>query len=95
MNNEAFRIERVACEPGAERAERDLKMAGLVAAAASGDTTAVEAFYDGSIGYARALARRRLQSAVIDVAAKSRTRLWWSGLQLLRPGRVSLERRQL
>jgi hypothetical protein len=62
MNNEASRIDRVACEPDAERAARDLKMAGLVSAAASGETTAFEAFYDGSIGYARALARRMLQS---------------------------------
>lgn len=48
------------------RAERDAGLARLLQAVAGGDTTAFEAFYDGTIGYARALARRMLRPGDID-----------------------------
>jgi RNA polymerase sigma factor (sigma-70 family) len=66
MNHEASRLDRGAATSDDNRAARDLWMAGLMSAAASGDTTAFEAFYDSSIGYARALARRMVQSADIE-----------------------------
>jgi len=47
--------------PDAAREERDARLAGLLAQSARGNTTAFEAFYDATAGYARALARRVLR----------------------------------
>lgn len=48
------------------RAERDAALARLLQAVAGGDASAFEAFYDGTIGYARALARRIVRPADLD-----------------------------
>ena len=59
-------------EPGyadqaaAARAERDSKLAGLLAEAATGNTRAFAAFYDATVGYAQALARRMVRPADLD-----------------------------
>jgi RNA polymerase sigma factor (sigma-70 family) len=66
MNSEASRPDRDSGAPDADRAARDRRLAGLISSAADGDTTAFEAFYDSSIDYARALARRMLQSGDIE-----------------------------
>ena len=66
MTAQASRIHHHVHEPDAARAARDARLAGLLSAAAAGDTTAFESFYDSSIAYARALARRMLSSADID-----------------------------
>ena len=50
----------------AERAERDAMLAGLLAEAAAGNTTAFESFYDATVGYARALARRMVKASDLD-----------------------------
>jgi RNA polymerase sigma-70 factor, ECF subfamily len=50
----------------AERAERDAMLAGLLASAAAGKTTAFESFYDATVGYARALARRMVKASDLD-----------------------------
>lgn len=50
----------------AVRAERDARLAGLLAQSARGNTTAFEAFYDATAGYARALARRVLRTDDTD-----------------------------
>jgi RNA polymerase sigma-70 factor, ECF subfamily len=56
-----------AAHPGpAGRAERDAMLAGLLAEAAAGKTTAFEAFYDATVGYARALARRMVKATDLD-----------------------------
>lgn len=49
-----------------ERAERDAMLAGLLAEAAAGKTPAFEAFYDATVGYARALARRMVKATDLD-----------------------------
>ncbi len=49
-----------------DRAERDALLAGLLTEAAAGKTTAFEAFYDTTIGYARALARRMVKASDLD-----------------------------
>lgn len=48
------------------RAERDRRLALLLAAAARGDATAFEAFYDETLAYARTVARRMLQGGDSD-----------------------------
>lgn len=48
------------------REERDVRLAGLLAQSARGNTTAFEGFYDATAGYARALARRVLRSDDTD-----------------------------
>jgi RNA polymerase sigma-70 factor (ECF subfamily) len=50
----------------AERGERDARLAGLLVEAAAGQTTAFEAFYDATFGYARALARRMVRPSDLD-----------------------------
>ncbi|HNT39273.1 MAG TPA: hypothetical protein PKO45_09150 [Rubrivivax sp.] len=52
--------------PGADLAERDQRLATLLAAAARGDTTAFEAFYDATYAYARTVARRVLAGGDTD-----------------------------
>lgn len=49
-------------------AERDAQLATQLAAAATGDGAAFEMFYDATIGFARALARRLLRGADVDDA---------------------------
>ena len=49
-----------------ERAERDVMLASLLAEAAAGKTAAFESFYDTTIGYARALARRMVKATDLD-----------------------------
>jgi RNA polymerase sigma-70 factor (ECF subfamily) len=48
------------------RAQRDAALAELLRAVAAGDARAFEAFYDATIGYARALARRMVRPADLD-----------------------------
>lgn len=48
------------------RAQRDAQLAHQLAAAAAGQTTAFEQFYDATLGYARALARRMVRPADLD-----------------------------
>jgi len=48
------------------RAARDVRLAGLLAAAARGDAAAFESFYDETFACARALARRMLADADLD-----------------------------
>ena len=48
------------------REVRDTHLAGLLQAAAGGDSSAFEAFYDATIGYSRTLARRMLHGADTD-----------------------------
>lgn len=50
----------------AERGERDTLLARLLAEAAAGQTTSFERFYDATIGYARALARRMVKGADLE-----------------------------
>jgi RNA polymerase sigma-70 factor (ECF subfamily) len=52
--------------PRPDLAERDRHLAALLAAAAQGDTTAFETFYDATYPYARALARRLLAGGDTD-----------------------------
>ena len=66
MNVPALRTDSAADPQSAARTARDARLAGLLAAAAGGDTTAFEAFYDDSIACARALARRMLSSADME-----------------------------
>ncbi|MBI3157742.1 MAG: sigma-70 family RNA polymerase sigma factor [Burkholderiales bacterium] len=47
-------------------AERDRHLAALVAAAARGDASAFESFYDATYGYARCVARRVLGAGDLD-----------------------------
>lgn len=60
----------VPAEPAARadvlRAERDAALARTLQAVAGGDAGAFESFYDGTIGYARALARRMVRPADLD-----------------------------
>jgi RNA polymerase sigma-70 factor, ECF subfamily len=61
----------------AERAQRDAQLAALLARAARGDQSAFSAFYDGTIGYAQALARRMLNAADLeDVLAEAYLQVW-------------------
>lgn len=53
---------------GAARASRDLRLAALLAGAAGGNAQDFEAFYDATVGLARALARRILGGADLDDA---------------------------
>ena len=66
MNARAPHIHNDPAGHDTARAARDARLAGLLAAAAGGDTTAFESFYDDSHAYARALARRMLPSADVD-----------------------------
>lgn len=50
----------------ARRHERDARLVDLLARAAGGSASAFEAFYDETIGYAQAVARRMLPPADID-----------------------------
>lgn len=50
----------------AARARRDAELARLVHAAAGGDCTAFEAFYDRTLGYAQAVAGRLLHGADLE-----------------------------
>lgn len=69
--------EEVAAPANAERVARDMQLAGLLARAARGDQHAFAAFYDGTIGYAQALARRMLQSADLeDTLADAYLQVW-------------------
>jgi len=52
--------------PDPQRAERDAWLASQLVAAAAGDGSAFETFYDATIGYARTLARRMLHGADTD-----------------------------
>ena len=52
--------------PELDRLARDAALATLLAEVASGDALAFERFYDATIGYARALARRMLRPADLD-----------------------------
>lgn len=65
MTAQASRIDP-ADDHDTARSARDARLAGLLAGAATGDTTAFEAFYDGSIACARALARRMVSSADME-----------------------------
>lgn len=47
---------------GADRHARDVRLAALLAAAATGDASAFEAFYEATFAYARTVARRLLRS---------------------------------
>ncbi len=55
-----------ASEADAERARRDAQLCTLVAGAAAGDAQAFERFYDATVGYAQALARRMLAGGDLD-----------------------------
>ena len=71
---EAARAQRQA---DSARAQRDAELAGLVAATANGDCSAFEAFYDRTIGYAQAVARRLLDGAdVEDLLADAYFEAW-------------------
>jgi RNA polymerase sigma-70 factor (ECF subfamily) len=52
----------------AARATRDVGLAALLADAAAGDARSFERYYDATIGYARALARRIVQGADLEDA---------------------------
>ena len=54
--------------PDSSRARRDAQLAAWVQQAALGDAPAFERFYDATIGYAHALARRLVRDADIDDA---------------------------
>ena len=59
------------------RAERDSALAALLAQVASGSAAAFEAFYDQTLGYAQALARRMLRpSDLEDVLASAYFQAW-------------------
>jgi RNA polymerase sigma-70 factor (ECF subfamily) len=61
----------------AVRAERDRRLAGLVARAAAGDSTAFERFYEETVPHAQALARRMLPPADLeDVMADAYFQAW-------------------
>ncbi|WP_284616804.1 RNA polymerase sigma factor [Aquabacterium humicola] len=68
--------------PGADdrcaaRAARDARLAGCLQAAAQGDAQAFEAFYDATIGFAHAFARRLLREGDIDdVVAEAYFQAW-------------------
>jgi RNA polymerase sigma-70 factor, ECF subfamily len=63
--------------PDAARARRDARLAGWLLQAAGGDAAAFEQFYDATIGYAHALARRLLRDADIDdVLAEAYFQAW-------------------
>jgi RNA polymerase sigma-70 factor, ECF subfamily len=53
-------------DASAARAERDARLAALLAAAARGDAAAFESFYDATIGYAQAVACRLLRGADLE-----------------------------
>jgi len=57
-----------------ERAARDLRLAALLRQAASGRADAFEAFYDATVAYAQALARRMVRGD--DVLAESYFQVW-------------------
>jgi RNA polymerase sigma-70 factor, ECF subfamily len=64
-------------EPSSARAERDARLAVLLAAAAHGDAAAFESFYDATVGYAQAVARRMLRGAdVEDLLADAYFEAW-------------------
>ena len=61
----------------AQRAERDARLASLLAEIAAGKATAFEHFYDATIGYARALARRMVKAADLeDLLADAYFQAW-------------------
>jgi RNA polymerase sigma-70 factor (ECF subfamily) len=62
----------------AARGERDRALAALLQQAASGNASAFEAFYDQTLGYAQALARRMLRGSadVEDVLASAYFQVW-------------------
>jgi RNA polymerase sigma-70 factor, ECF subfamily len=62
----------------AARAERDSALAALLQQAAGGSVSAFEAFYDQTLGYAHALARRMLRSSgdLDDVLAAAYFQVW-------------------
>jgi RNA polymerase sigma-70 factor (ECF subfamily) len=66
--NPAFRLPADEPSPAAldARVQRDAALAELLRAVAAGDARAFEAFYDATIGYARALARRMVRPADLD-----------------------------
>ena len=69
--------ESVSASAAHARAERDAELARLLRAAAGGNATAFEHFYDATIGYAQALARRMLPAAdVDDVVADAYLQTW-------------------
>lgn len=57
-------VERLESDPA--RTARDERLAALLAAAARGDCTAFEAFYDATFTYARTIARRMLSGSDVD-----------------------------
>lgn len=72
-----------------ERAERDARLARLLGAAAGGDTSAFESFYDATAGYARALARRVLAGADTDDLLADAYFEAWRTVARFDPGRGS------
>jgi RNA polymerase sigma-70 factor, ECF subfamily len=68
---------RGAREPCDARSARDGQLAGWLQAAAQGDAQAFEAFYDATIGFAHAFARRLLREGDIDDAvAEAYFQVW-------------------
>lgn len=66
-----------ASDRDAARTQRDQQLACWLQRAADGDAAAFERFYDGTAGYAQALARRLLREAdVDDVLADSYFQAW-------------------
>jgi RNA polymerase sigma-70 factor (ECF subfamily) len=60
-----------------ERAARDLRLAALLRQVATGRADAFEAFYDATVAYAQALARRMVRGAELDdVLAESYFQVW-------------------
>lgn len=63
--------------PDAGRAARDAQLCALVGQAATGDAQAFERFYDATVGYAQALARRMLAAHDLDdVLAEAYFQAW-------------------
>jgi len=52
-----------ACEEADGRRERDARLSSLLSAAAAGDASAFEAFYEATFAYARTVARRLLRDS--------------------------------
>jgi len=64
------------------RAERDRRLGTLVAEAAAGNAAAFEAFYDATICYAEALARRMLHGADLeDLLSEAYFEAWRSAVR--------------
>lgn len=76
--------------PEAARGERDRALAALLQQAAGGNASAFETFYDQTLGYAQALARRMLRgSADLDDVLASAYFQVWRELKRFNAGRGS------